>query len=124
MSKIDRGEEVKLETLQKVANKLQVTEGYFSHPVAAEVADDGDVPSTLEPGTIMLRKLDWARLEELLEGAEHLRWHLNAHVRDDEARKFLEEFEQAVENFRKQLDFNTPEAWDGDLQLTVPAQSP
>ena len=51
----------------------------------------------------MLRKLDAARLEELLKGAERLRWQLKAQVRDDAARKFLEEFEQAVENFRKQL---------------------
>ena len=50
----------------------------------------------------MLRKLDAARLEELLRGAERLEWHLNAKVRDDEARKFLEDFETAVENFRKQ----------------------
>ena len=98
--KIDRGEEVKLETLQQVANKLQVTEEYFRHPPTAEVTDDGDDP---EPGTIMLRKLDAARLEELLGGAERLEWHLNAKVRDDDARKFLEDFETAVENFRKDL---------------------
>ena len=111
----DRGEEVKKETLQKVANKLGVPEEYFSHPVPAPAAaDDSDVSSVLEPGTIMLRKLDWAHLEELLEGAETLRWHLKARVRDDAARTFLEEFEQAVENYRKHLDLNVPEAWDGD----------
>jgi len=40
--KIDRGEEVKKETLQQVAIKLQVMEEYFRP--AAEVKDDGDVP--------------------------------------------------------------------------------
>jgi transcriptional regulator with XRE-family HTH domain len=115
--KIDRGEEVKLEKLQKVANKLQVPEGYFSHPVAAAVADDSGVPSALEPGTIMLRKLDWARLEELLKGAENVRWHLKVQVRDDATRKFLEEFEEAVENFRKQLVLDQPEFWDNDPSL-------
>jgi transcriptional regulator with XRE-family HTH domain len=98
--KIDRGEEVKLETLQQVANKLQVTEEYFRHPPAAEVTDDSD---DLEPGTILLRKLDAARLEELLGGAARLEWHLNVKVRDDEARKFLEDFEKAVENFHADL---------------------
>jgi transcriptional regulator with XRE-family HTH domain len=115
--KIDRGEEVKLETLQKVAKKLEVPEGYFSYPVVAAVTVDSDVPSALEPGTIMLRKLDWARLEELLKGAENLRWHLKAQVRDDATRKFLEDFEQAVENFRKQLALEQPEFWDGDPSL-------
>jgi transcriptional regulator with XRE-family HTH domain len=113
LSKIDRGEEVKLETLQQVANKLQVTEEYFRHP-PAEVTDDADIP---EPGTIMLRKLDAARLAELLEGAETLRWHLKATVRDDASRTFLEELETAVENFRKLSHFNIPEAWDGDPSL-------
>jgi len=116
LSKIDRGEEVKLETLQQVANKLQVPEGHFSHPVPAP-ADDSEVSSVLEPGTIMMRKLDWARLEELLKGAENLRWSLNAQVRDEATRTLLEDFEQAVENFRKQLDLDVPHAWDGDPTL-------
>jgi transcriptional regulator with XRE-family HTH domain len=98
--KVDRGEEVKLETLQQVANKLQVTEEYFRHSPAAEVTNDGD---DLEPGTIMLRKLDAERLEELLGVAERVKWRLNAKVRDDEARKFLENFETAVENFHADL---------------------
>lgn len=98
--RIDRGEEVKLETLQKVADKLQVTAEYFLHPPAAEVTNDSDVLSSLlEPGTVMLRKLDGARLEELLLGAERLEWQLNVQVRDDEARKFLEDLETAVEKF-------------------------
>jgi len=97
--KIERGQEVKLETLQQVATKLQVTEGYFTRPTAAVVADDIDDPSTLESGTIMLRKLDATRLKELLQVGENLRWHLKAQVPDDAARKFLEEFEQAVEKF-------------------------
>ena len=83
--KIDRGEEVKLETLQQVANKLGVTEEYFL-PSATEATTNGDVS---ESGTIMLRKLAVARLEELLAGAERVEWHLNAKVWDEEARKFL-----------------------------------
>ena len=92
--KINRGGPVKLEKLQQVANKLGVPEEYLRQPQAEEVTDDGDVP---EPGTIMLRKLDAERLEELLAGAKRVKWHLNAKVRDDEARKFLEDFETAVE---------------------------
>jgi transcriptional regulator with XRE-family HTH domain len=99
LSKIDRGEEVKLETLQQVANKLQVTEEYFRHSPVTEETDKGDDP---EPGTILLRKLDASRLKDIFEGSERIEWHLNAKVRDDEARKFLEDFETAAEDFRKQ----------------------
>jgi transcriptional regulator with XRE-family HTH domain len=104
--KIDRGEEVKLETLQRVVTKLQVTEEYFRSPPAAEVNDDDDVaPGLLEPGTIMLRKLDVARLEELLTQAARPRWELNAKVREDAARTFLVELEGAVENFWGWVNF-------------------
>jgi hypothetical protein len=48
----------------------------------------------------MPRKPDSAHLEERLLGAERLQWHLNANVRDNEARKSLEDFETVVENFR------------------------
>jgi transcriptional regulator with XRE-family HTH domain len=112
--KINRGGPVKLDKLQQVANELGVPEEHLLHAPAAEVTGDGDVP---EPGTIMLRRLDGARLKELLNGAKTIRWHLKALVRDDASRKFLEEFEQAVENFRKQLDLNIPEAWDADPSL-------
>jgi len=114
LSKIDRGEEVKRETLQQVANKLQVTEEYFRHPPAAEVTDKGDEPA---PGTILLRKLDASRLEALLEGADRIKWHLNAKVRDDDKRKFLEDFEPAAENFRKQSAFFQFEGHSLRLQL-------
>ncbi|MFG3595546.1 helix-turn-helix domain-containing protein [Bradyrhizobium sp. RDI18] len=102
LSKIDRGEEVKLETLQRVVNKLQVTEEYFRHPPVSQETDKGDDP---EPGTILLRKLDASRLHDLVEGTECFKWHLNAKVRDDDARKFLEDFEEAAEKFRKQNAF-------------------
>jgi transcriptional regulator with XRE-family HTH domain len=95
--KIDRGEEVKQETLQKVADKLGVPEEYF---LPLSVTGDGDVP---KQRTIMLRRLDAARLEELLAGAERVEWQLNVKVRDEEARKFLKDFEAAVERFHGEL---------------------
>jgi transcriptional regulator with XRE-family HTH domain len=115
LSKIDRGEEVKLETLQQVANKLQVTEEYFRRPPAAEVTGKGDDPE--QPGTILLRKVDALRLEDLFEGAQRIEWHLNAKVRDDDAVKFLEDFEPAAENFRKQSAIFQSEGHSLRLQL-------
>src|SRR4051812_21098109 len=79
LSKIDRGGPVKLDKLQDVANKLQVPVEYLLAPAAEAI---GDVP---EPGTIMLRKLDAARLEDVFEGANRIIWDLNAEVRGDEA---------------------------------------
>jgi transcriptional regulator with XRE-family HTH domain len=114
LSKIDRGEEVKLETLQQVAMKLQVTEEYFRYPPASELTDGGD---NSEPGTIMLRKLDPARLEELLRGAERVAWYLNAKIRSDDARKFLEHFETAVQNFREHHTHISQETVSLRLQL-------
>ncbi len=113
--KIDRGEEVKLETLQRVANKLQVTEEYFRHPPTGEVTAAADVPP--EWGTIMLRKLDVARLEELLRQAARPRWELNAQVRDEVARKFLVELEGAVENFWGQINSGDTDAKGTPLSL-------
>jgi transcriptional regulator with XRE-family HTH domain len=101
--KIERGEEVKLETLQQAATKLQVTEDYFLHPPPVEVVYDDDAHSALEPGNIMLRKLDSARLDAILKGAARIRWELNARVQHEAARKSLEEFEELVEQFRQQL---------------------
>ncbi len=104
LSKINRGEEVKLETLQQMTTKLRVTDAYFLNSAAA--ADDADVLSVLRPGDIMLRKLSAERLAAILKGASRIRWELNAHVEGETARKSLEEFEEAVEEFRQQLKGN------------------
>jgi transcriptional regulator with XRE-family HTH domain len=105
--KINRGEEVKLETLQQVATKLQVPEAHFLGPPPA-ATEDSDDPSWLHTGTVMLRKLDASGLEKLLTQAGRPRWELNAHVGEDAARKFLEEFEGSVEKFWLQLNFEIP----------------
>jgi len=104
LSKIDRGEEVKLETLQQVATMLRVHEQHFLQPAAAAVSDDED-DFLLPRGTILLRKLDAARLEELLAAATRIDWCLNAQVPEETTRKFLEEFAVAVQHFKEHLHF-------------------
>ena len=115
--KINRGEEVKLETLQKVATRLGVPEEYLRQPQApqaAAVTDNGDDP---EPGTILLRWLDAERLKDLFEGVDRIIWHLNAEVRGHEARKFLEDFEPALDDFRKQQELFPPQNHSLRFQL-------
>src|SRR3954451_6748746 len=68
MLKINRGGPVKLEKLQQLANKLQVSGDYFRHPPTGEVTPNAPE----EPGTVMLRKLDAARLEKLLREADRI----------------------------------------------------
>ncbi len=105
LSKINRGEEVKLETLQQMTTKLRVTDAYFLNSAAA--ADDADVLSVLRPGDIMLRKLSAERLAAILKGASRIRWELNAHVEGETARKSLEEFEEGLA--RSHGDYGSPE---------------
>ena len=114
LRKIERGEEVKLETLQQVATKLQVADDYFRNPPPTAKGADENAIRGSEPGNIMVRKLDPQRLERLLDqGHARIRWELNAQVRNDAARKFLEELEEAVENLRVQLEISDCEASDG-----------
>jgi transcriptional regulator with XRE-family HTH domain len=100
--KIDRGEEVKLETLQKVAISLRVPLAYFVETAEADDIDDPSDPMHF----VMLRKLNGERLAELLKGAEavglgrNIDWVLNVQVVDEKARKLLKELERIVSSSR------------------------
>jgi hypothetical protein len=91
LTKIDRGEEVKLETLENLAKQLGVPTSYFDPPANNSV-------SQLEehPGSVMLRKVDAKGLADLLKGSIRYQWQLNVHQVDDEAVAFLGQLEGAV----------------------------
>jgi hypothetical protein len=82
LAKINRGEEVKLETLQNVATRLRVPVGYFLGTTEAD--DEINDPST---HTVMLRRLNGERLAELLKVGDRVDWLLNVQVVDEKARK-------------------------------------
>jgi transcriptional regulator with XRE-family HTH domain len=94
LRKIDRGEEVKLETLQKVARKLRVPVSFLSE--ATPAADEIDDPSD-SMHTVMLRQIDPQRFVELLDVADRVEWLPNTRILDEKARKALQDLMTAVD---------------------------
>jgi hypothetical protein len=91
--KINRGDEVKWETLQTLAKKLHIPVTYFFDPEPAADQTGGSFDPTY---TVMLRKLNADRLAELIKGAEKVEWLLNVQVIDNDARGLLRDLVSAV----------------------------
>ena len=94
-SRIERGEEVKLETLQKLAKGLGVPDNFFHPPPATELTEKYDQcpwPHSL----MMLRPLDADGLLELIKKGQQIRWRLNLKLVEEKVFGLLEEFEQGV----------------------------
>jgi len=95
LRKIDRGEEVKEDTLKNVATRLRVPVDYFLG--TAEADEEINDPSA---HTVMLRRLNGERLAELLKGERGVDWLLNVQVVDQKARKLLDELQRiAIRTF-------------------------
>jgi transcriptional regulator with XRE-family HTH domain len=107
LAKIERGEEVKLETLQKLANGLRLPVNFFDAPPATEVTkQDDELPSPhgLWPhGSLVLRELDADGLSGLLKEADRIHWHLELEVAEEKVIQLLKEFGQAVHGLHQQL---------------------
>lgn len=106
LAKIDRGDEVKQETLQKLAKNLVVPLTYFEPPLTKLA--EGETIKTDEPKydasvstDLMLAKLDASRLAKMLRAAGEVRWKLNVHVVDAKAREVLENLEESVKDIHK-----------------------
>jgi transcriptional regulator with XRE-family HTH domain len=117
-AKINRGEEVKLETLQKLANKLKVPITYFDPSTSRSVGHGKSVIQFPKDQVVIdeahgciilqLRKVDADDLYEMLlwGESEKVEWKLNVHTIDDETIPLLEQFEDAVNDVRDYI--NTP----------------
>jgi transcriptional regulator with XRE-family HTH domain len=102
LAKIDRGDEVKRDTLEKVANRLRVSLGHF---LGTTEADDGfNAPPA---HTVMLRRLNGERLAELLKRGGTVEWRLNVQVVDSKAHMLLHELESAVSTLSQASDTAT-----------------
>jgi transcriptional regulator with XRE-family HTH domain len=108
LAKINRGEEVKLETLQKVAKKLKapltqfepsITDSRLTEDLVGNRAEDASDPQH----SLMLREVDASALAEMLKEAQRLRWQLNIQGVDEKTRESLEQFEDAVKELRQHL---------------------
>jgi transcriptional regulator with XRE-family HTH domain len=95
LSRIERGEEVKQETLQRLAKKLGVPGAYFETSSASQMATPGDDEDRDE--FVILRKLDVDGLVKCIFGAATIRWLLNIQAVSEKNRALLEEFEKAVQ---------------------------
>jgi transcriptional regulator with XRE-family HTH domain len=116
LAKIERGEEVKLETLQKLAKGLSVPDNFF-HPPATDLTESHEYP--WPHSVIMLRELDADGLLELIKKAQQIRWRLNLKLVDEKVFGFLKEFEQAVHQFHHHL---LADLWDEDDAYSLGAQ--
>jgi transcriptional regulator with XRE-family HTH domain len=106
LAKINRGEEVKLETLQRLAKKLKVPDNFLEppQPSAAESVETYDLGlPPLDEHTwqrvgrvLLLGKLDFEGLSQLIQAAEYVQWTLKIKAADEKVRKLLEQFEEAV----------------------------
>jgi transcriptional regulator with XRE-family HTH domain len=102
LARIDRGEEVKLETLQKVATRLHQPISAFDPPTT-ELPHEDDRLFRPWMKSVMLRGLSVERLSELLKSAAQIRWELNLNAVGEKAREFLEKFELTVQEFHQHL---------------------
>jgi transcriptional regulator with XRE-family HTH domain len=104
LARIDRGEEVKLETLQRVATRLNQPVNAFEPPTTESPdKDDREWPPLPWMESVMLRGLSVELLSELLKTGTRIRWELNLNTVDEKAREFLEKFELAVQEFQQHL---------------------
>jgi transcriptional regulator with XRE-family HTH domain len=105
VQKIDEGQPVKRETLEKVANALRVP---VEHLKVRTDENVGDLAPHLEvhaaPGNLLLKKLSAAELPELLQGTGRLHWMLELPAIAPELPPVLEKLEDAVEGLRVSLN--------------------
>lgn len=108
LAKIERGDEVKLGTIETLVKKLHIPESYLldqPQPPASESVEtynELSVPPFDEHQwqrlgrVLLLGKLDFERLSQLIQTAAAVQWTLNIKAADEKTRSLLKELERAV----------------------------
>jgi hypothetical protein len=111
LAKIDRGEEVKEQTLQKLANGLCVPISFLLEtPSIKLVEEDGEWTRAV----LTLRKLDVESLSALLKKTKKIEWYLfHLPLVDDKVFELIEQFGRAVEQLH--CHFNYSFEWEPEV---------
>ena len=121
LAKIQRGEEVKQQTLEKLANGLRVPLSFFLDTPSVKLTDPPAIELIEEDGEwtralITLRELDTDSLSALLEKTEKIEWHLSRlQLIDEKVHGLVEQFGQAMQQLH--LHLNPPEHLLGDEEV-------
>jgi transcriptional regulator with XRE-family HTH domain len=121
LAKIERGEEVKKETLQKLASGLLVPVSFFEPPetesttITKLTEKDPEWDAVLVDALIMLRELDAEGLSRLLDRTQIVFWAVNLQVVDEKVHELLERFDKAVHELHQHLIGESLEWKDREL---------
>src|SRR5262245_11606695 len=84
LARIERGEEVKLETIQNLATRLKVPNSHFLLPALTAKSTTSErvhlIDGFASRHVTTLRTLDIEQLSHLLKSANQIRWRLNVAV--------------------------------------------
>jgi transcriptional regulator with XRE-family HTH domain len=104
LAKINRGGEVKLETIQQLAKKLHVSVAHFSPPSTASTADQIDTHELpVWMVSLLLHKVDGDRLPGMLQDSVRIQWKLNLQTVDEKLRELLMKLEEAMGQLHNHL---------------------
>jgi hypothetical protein len=117
LRKVNRGGEIKLETLQKLAKNLRVPITFFeATPAGGEVSGPSD-----SMDTVMLCRLDAPGFLELFVDADRVEWLPNIRLMEAETQRILQDLDGAGAKARNFYEDGTVSAWVRTADLVFKA---
>src|SRR5262249_11972538 len=120
LAKIDHGEEVKKETLEKVAKGLRVPVSFFLDTPSVKLTGSPVIELSEEDAVLTLRELDTDGLSALLMKTNKIEWDLfHLQLVDEKVFELLEQFGQAVDHLHRRFDEEFSDPFSLGAQLNV-----